>query len=186
MLDIFDLVYDTLYYYYQEFHTGIGKTKLLKLVYLIELFFYRQNRKRLTSAEWVYYRYGPYLFNYDDLLSNMNISIDILNDDPGKNANIISLKDKKEEIKIETDLKFLIKRIVKEYGKQELKDILDFIYFDTEPMINVEYRGEKLNFKTVLPEEYYRIKEINPDKKTRKKYSSEFKKRLEEIRGKHD
>jgi hypothetical protein len=35
---------------------------------------------------------------------------------------------------------------------------LNYVYFETEPMMNVHERGEHLDFSTALPTEYYDVK----------------------------
>jgi hypothetical protein len=73
-MNISDLICETLNQYCKIFGEGVSKTKLLKLVYLVELLYKRRYGERLTNAKWVYYLYGPYLNNYNDILDdNVNI-----------------------------------------------------------------------------------------------------------------
>ena len=47
-----------------------------------------------------------------------------------------------------------------EFADKDLDEILDFVYFDTEPMLEAERRGEVLRFDAVLPEDAYRVKRL--------------------------
>jgi hypothetical protein len=51
-----------------------------------------------------------------------------------------------------------------DHAHTELNELLDYVYFETEPMINAEERGELLNFDVVFPREHFMVKEykINP------------------------
>jgi hypothetical protein len=48
-----------------------------------------------------------------------------------------------------------------EFSNDDLNDILDYVYFDTEPMINVSKRGEALDFSHVRPISETKIKKYN-------------------------
>jgi hypothetical protein len=52
-----------------------------------------------------------------------------------------------------------------EHAGDDLNQILDFVYFDTEPMMKAQTRGESLDFDSVMPEEFYSVKEYRIDKK---------------------
>jgi len=40
----------------------IGRTVLVKLIYLLDVEFYRTNRSLYTGLEWIFFKYGPYAF----------------------------------------------------------------------------------------------------------------------------
>ena len=43
----------------RDMDAGFGKTKLVKLLYLIDVENWRRSRKTLTGLEWNFYHYGP-------------------------------------------------------------------------------------------------------------------------------
>jgi hypothetical protein len=47
------------------------KTKLLKLLYLADVENWRDHGQRLTNLDWIFYLYGPWNREYDELLSEM-------------------------------------------------------------------------------------------------------------------
>ena len=50
-----------------------AKTKLLKLAYLAEIYYKRLTGGRLTDQQWVFWKYGPYLWDYEAMISNKAI-----------------------------------------------------------------------------------------------------------------
>lgn len=158
-----------------EFNTkriGFGKTKLIKIAYLVELEYYRRNNERLTDAEWTYYKFGPYPFNYQDYLENKLIEF---GDDNGSGFKPIHLKEFATLPSIPVNLKRMLSNIIENYGKKDLNDLLDYVYYDTEPMMNVNERGEKLDFTTVLSSEFYKVKSLKIDDSSKKEILKKFK-----------
>jgi hypothetical protein len=135
-------------------YSGLTKTKLIKMAYLTEYYYYKRFRTRLTDAEWVYYLYGPYLYDYSKHLENCPFSIQAIEGSENE-FNIIELDPDYSRIEEITDfdIKRLIKNIIREFGRRDLEEILDFIYFETEPMQNVQKRKDLLNFSTISSEE---------------------------------
>jgi hypothetical protein len=41
------------------------KTKLLKLLYLLDIEAFRKQRSTLTGFRWIFYKYGPWTYNRD-------------------------------------------------------------------------------------------------------------------------
>ena len=62
-----DLLISILKSYYQRYSKWPSKTRLLKLAYLIDLFYKRRFGTRLLSNTWIYYLYGPYITDYDSV-----------------------------------------------------------------------------------------------------------------------
>jgi len=139
------------YLQYEDILFYLSKTKLIKLTYLVEYYYYRNNQKRLTNEEWFFYLYGPYLFNYDEYLKRSPFSIEEVNEESDFKV-VVRDEDyfRKENI-TDFDVKQLIKKIVAEYGNKNLNEILDFIYFETEPMLYADRRGDKLDFSHIQP-----------------------------------
>jgi hypothetical protein len=47
------------------------KTKLLKLLYLLDIEEYRANHSTLTGFDWVFHKYGPWAQQYDAVLADL-------------------------------------------------------------------------------------------------------------------
>jgi uncharacterized phage-associated protein len=59
-----DLIYAIAKEFRQRNNYFLGRTKLIKLTYLAEVFYKRNTGKRLTDANWIFWKFGPYLMEY--------------------------------------------------------------------------------------------------------------------------
>jgi uncharacterized phage-associated protein len=147
--------------YREKIGVAPAKTKLLKLVYLAEVYFARLTNERLTSQEWVFWKFGPYFREYNEVLSDTAIFIPPAEVNDFYPVEVRDDYDTKEPPLNEFQA---IARALDHAG-DDLNQILDFVYFDTEPMMEVSSRGDKLNFECVKPEEFYTVKRYSVDKK---------------------
>ena len=103
--------------------------------------------------------------------------------DENKEACLIGLEsDYKDEIKSDFDTNRVIHKVISEFGNKDLRDILDFVYFETEPMLTVEKRGEKLDFLTILNEELYKVKPLTVNKDFKKRMKRKYGDKLKNVR----
>lgn len=135
-----------------EMEVSFGKTKLVKLLYLIDVEFYRSFSRQLTNLEWIFYHYGPYAFSLDHTFSEMDLDIpqeDVFTTS-GVKAKIFRLeKHVKSDLENSTGAdKIIIDRIIKSWGYSDLNSLLSYVYFHTEPMVTAE-RGESLDFSKI-------------------------------------
>jgi hypothetical protein len=163
--------------YIQE-HDGFAtKTKLLKLLYLLDIEEYRQRRKTLTGFHWIFYHYGPWTPEYDDALNELQ-RLDKITLKPSTRPDTdavmvnavepvslsVVLSNIKDELKA--------KRIIDAWATRPTGEILDYVYFHTRPMANAE-RGMSLDFETVVgepsPLEATRPRRLTMDEKVRKR-----------------
>lgn len=125
-------------------------TRLVKLLYLIELEYYRHNRERLTDLNWMFYHYGPYPPNLRAVLGEPEI--ETFSWKSGKTSQqIVRDEDTFMEAFAGSDVESLISHIVKEWGDADLNHLLDHVYFETEPMQRAK-RGQLLDFSVVEPQ----------------------------------
>jgi hypothetical protein len=132
----------------------VTKTKLLKLLYLFDVEFYRAHGTTFTRFQWKYFHLGPWTREFDTLL-----------DDLVSRGNLVEQTSERSEF----DTKFLhasepvslrkpfdnyrdeaiLLSILDTWGPSSTGEILDYVYFRTEPM---EYgiRNENLDFTRVL------------------------------------
>ena len=132
---------------------GFGKTKLVKLVYLVDVENYRARRRTLTGAEWVFHHYGPYAFEIDAALAELAFDMPRESVQTAGGYAAIALKPMSgvksrlgEHVK--TPELRLVNRIIGDWGETELNPLLDYVYFDTEPMKDAA-RGETLDFSKI-------------------------------------
>ncbi|MFA6385921.1 MAG: type II toxin-antitoxin system antitoxin SocA domain-containing protein [Candidatus Paceibacterota bacterium] len=171
----------------EYYRYNVPKTKLLKLTYLAELEYKRKYNERLSDAKWVYFLYGPYLYEYNEILTNSDFEEEEIEDsiELEKMATFIEPKrNNKKELTV--DINMIITNIVAQYGGNKLDDLLEYIYFETEPMMKAETRGEYLNFDVVMNSEYYKIRALHIEKDIENSLRNNFRKKLEQINAKRN
>lgn len=160
-MDIFDLIATMSIHYREKIGIPPANTKLLKLAYLAEVYYKRLTRERLTNQEWVFWKYGPYFWEYEELISNETIFI---KPDTTNDFFPVEVRDDYRPKEISMYEHNAVVRAL-EYTEDDLYQILDFVYFDTEPMMKAKKRGEILDFDSVMSEEFYAVKQYEIDKK---------------------
>lgn len=129
------------------------KTKLLKLIYLADLEFYRRNRRTLSGAHWIFYKFGPWFPEYEQLLQQLE-SESFIRVLPNPKADIDSyLIEPLREVSIDQVVVGLsevlrIKNQVAAWADVPTGELLDYVYFMTEPMRDAE-RNMPLDFSSV-------------------------------------
>jgi hypothetical protein len=127
----------------------VGKTKLVKLLYLMEVECYRSHRERLTDLTWVFLHYGPYPQGFEQLLGDPDIEQLPRSLADGRRFEQVTVSDA-PEFHDDRTLTRLADDIVERWGGLQLERLLDYVYFDTEPML-AAVRGQELDFSTVAP-----------------------------------
>jgi uncharacterized phage-associated protein len=170
-MEISDLIAVLAKYYKEKIGISPAKTKLLKLAYLAEVYYKRLTSKRLTNQEWIFWKYGPYFREYEELISNEVIFI---KPDQEDDFYPIDVRDDFEIRELSLDENIALVRAL-DHATDDLSQILDFVYFDTEPMMKAQTRGEILDFDSILPEEFYSIKKYKVSKKQGQKIIQKIK-----------
>jgi hypothetical protein len=144
---------------------SLGKTKLIKLLYLLEVEYYRLHQKRLTNLTWQFYHYGPYPLEIEPILGSPDLE-EIPQFLQGgkvyKRYSVVS--DRSIEASPDPKIRNLISTVVKEWAGLDLYDLLDYVYFETEPMMQAK-RGDALDFTTIPPWQETKPRDIKLDKK---------------------
>lgn len=121
----------------------LTRTKLVKLLYLIDIERVRSRRQPLTGLRWVFFHYGPYAYELIDELEQMEgaeIHAETWHDSvlyrgaPGAPNG---------ESWPETT-RMTVDRVVDRFAPLELNALLDYVYFHTGPMVEA-VRGEPLD-----------------------------------------
>jgi len=127
--------------------SAITKTKLAKLLYLADVARARDKRRLLTGLKWTFFHYGPYAFDLEEHLDRLA-------------GNLIEVSERGDTILYvgapgapspefwPDSTRLLLDRLVDEWATEPLNALLDYVYFETEPMLNAE-RGEELDFSLV-------------------------------------
>ena len=133
---------------------GFGKTKLVKLLYLMDVENYRIRRTTISGLEWRFYHYGPYAFEIDDILREMEVDIpqDAVRTGQGHKAIVFRLSREHrprlvEQLPSSRELR-IVNTVIRDWGEVELNPLLNHVYFYTEPMEQAE-RGDVLDFSAI-------------------------------------
>jgi hypothetical protein len=146
------------------------KTRLIKLLYLTELEYFRRTGKRLTALEWRFYHFGPYASALEPYVGAPG----------GVNDGLLArmIGESHGEIHPDKDLQHAIVDVVHEWGFAELNTLLDHVYFETEPM-QAASRGDFLDFSTTNREKSQPLS-LNLDKKKLKTLREKLRQRASE------
>jgi len=157
----------------QELEGYLNKTKLLKILYLIDIEYYKKHKNIYTGFNWIFYDYGPWAYEYNDIYDKIKASPDfkITEKEVPKTINFITcISDKKEvsEVFERPGDSMVIKGLIDQWALKDLNEILNYVYFYTEPMIGIK-RREKLDFANInrleqIPEFKLKKSKLSPQK----------------------
>ena len=126
------------------------KTKVLKLLYLLDIEEYRQHKKTLTGFEWVFYLFGPWAASYDAALSSAAAANRIRIVQPQGSDEGATFINSIEQLPLASVFPIFVqelraKRIIEAWATRPTVDLLDYVYFHTAPMQDAE-RNAVLDF----------------------------------------
>jgi len=148
---------------------SVGQTRATKLLYLIEWEYFAWTRKRLTSLDWIYFHYGPWSPTLSTILQE-EFKTPNEEEQPGQFRPVHWTPPEFEHIntRLPADLEGIVQRVFETFGAMRTKDIIRYVYFNTEPMRHAR-RGQSLDFTATRKP----LKPFNPvaalDKSVRKK-----------------
>ncbi len=150
---------------------SVTATKLVKLLYLVDVEHYRRRHRTLAGVEWVFYHYGPYAFEIETARKELQLDIPevdvvtqaghrarVFRPPPGLRASL--------EPDALYSAKGMVDQVLKDWGMSELEPLLDYVYFHTTPMLKAQ-RGQVLDFSSIkAPVTRARVKspELPPDR----------------------
>ena len=133
----------------------LSKTALVKLVYLVDVEYWRRYGKSVSGLEWRFHHYGPYAAELDREIDDNPL---FLVHGSRRTGYGFSPSPAWREIQAtfntnyEPVVKSIADGVVKQWGLENLDTILEYVYFETEPMQDAE-RGETLDFSKIQVEE---------------------------------
>ncbi len=136
------------------------KTRLVKLIYLSEVEYFRRTGQRLTSLKWKFYHYGPYAPALSPLLGDPDV--DFL---PTMISELLVESQIARATSPEQQVEKVVCDVVHDWGNADLNTLLDYVYFDTEPMLGAR-RGEWLDFSAIDRSQPSKPVSVVLDKKT--------------------
>ena len=133
----------------------LNKTKLVKYLYLIDIEYYRVHKETFTGFNWIFKDYGPWAFEYNDVFDAIKSSPDFrINEGARPDIDITFINVTKEG---ETELDQVIedfsiervaRQIIDRWADESLGPMLNYVYFNTDPMVDAE-RYKPLDFTKI-------------------------------------
>jgi hypothetical protein len=168
--------------------TALNKTKLLKLMYLADIEHFRAHRKTLTGFTWIFFLYGPWAAEYDTLIADLErhdfIEIESWESGGISGDRLKTSEDRNLEAVLESATEYYrVKHHVDTWSDRNLSELLDYVYFDTDPMRDA-VSLQPLDFEKVsaeAPALYRRSKSGASDASVRN-----LRRRFAEIRGRNE
>ena len=132
---------------------ALGKTKLVKLLYLVDVDYYARFRRIVTGFVWQYYFYGPYDSQIEDVLRRIDFDVpqEKIEIDGGLRAIVFRPRDISyllDRVRLSDRAAGAADRVLDKWALEDLYPLLDYVYFHTEPM-QAARPGQRLDFGTV-------------------------------------
>jgi Protein of unknown function (DUF4065) len=127
----------------REREVTLNQTKLVKLLYLIDVERVASGRKALTGLRWVFYHYGPYALELPDTLKLMEGS-EVIVDDWHDSKLYRAAPGASSGDEWPSGTRSLVDGVIRHYASLDLNELLDIVYFHTSPMKGA-VRGEPLD-----------------------------------------
>lgn len=138
-----------------------AKTRLVKLLYLVDLMNVRDRREQATSFEWVFYHFGPYSFAIDSVIDRQEgqtIAVQSVDTYSGDRMSVYRSTEYPPDTLLSDQVRRYCDEVCDRWATEELNQLLSYVYFETPPMIDA-VRGERLDLSRVREVEwppYYR------------------------------
>lgn len=132
------------------------RTQLVKLLYLVDVEHQRRAGRTSTNLEWVFYHYGPYAFEIEPILQGLpDMEEEVFTS--AKGCKGYTYRSEQDFADAESELhkhfsplvKRVADRVLNEWALADLWELLDYVYFETEPMQDAT-RGRPLDFSKVV------------------------------------
>jgi hypothetical protein len=134
------LLHDIILYIVSRFPRGVGRTRLMKLLFLVDAFSARELGRGVTGVEWRRWRYGPFSREVLDALDEL-VDAGLLAVDVGPEARYVALR---EPPALPEEVRRVVDRVVEEYGFLPLRELLSRVY--EEYGISGLGMGERIRF----------------------------------------
>jgi hypothetical protein len=145
----------------------LTKTKLIKYLYLIDIEYYKKFGTTFTGYNWIFYEFGPWAYEYNDTFQQMEKDPNFRLDKG--DAVLISCREREslESVLYNDDLLMRAMRIIDRWAVESLGELLNYVYFHTDPMENAE-RNKPLDFEKVKSAEPIPKFSLTPGSKSQK------------------
>lgn len=157
----------------------LTKTKLIKYLYLIDIEYYKKFGTTFSGYNWIFYEFGPWAYEYNGTFQQMQEHHNFRFSGQGE-AVFISCYEREslESVFDSIDLESKARRIIDRWAAEPLGELLNYVYFDTDPMEGAE-RHKRLDFEKIKSAEPIPKFHLIPGTKS-KKGKAEILKRIQD------
>ncbi len=131
-------------------------TRVVKIVYLVDLIYSREQRRHALAFSWRYYHYGPYATEVQEALDGLSGRRLVRTWRPDQTAGAPKVYrpsgGRPDELP-PTRLVGLADELCSSWGETHLNRLLDYVYFETPPMRSA-VRGQALDLLADLEERW--------------------------------
>jgi hypothetical protein len=123
------------------------KTRLIKLLYLVDLAHSAKTGRPATGLRWYYHRHGPYATGVEDSLDHMvgrTLSMESTSTAAGGEAMVLRARTPPPPDLLPARLAAITDEVLARWARVELSELLAHVYFETGPMRGAE-RGDDLD-----------------------------------------
>lgn len=134
---------------------AVGMTALIKLVYILDVEHYRRYSTLATGLNWWFHHYGPWVKELEAAILN-NPYITVSGGTVSRRGYHFDRDASWQEIQGKflseygRPVEIIANSVVSDWGLEPLDVILDYVYFETEPMQDAR-RGDVLDFSAIPP-----------------------------------
>lgn len=139
-----------------EHDSYVTKTKLLKLLYLFDVEYYRRYQRTFTGFGWKFFHLGPWAAEYDTALGGL-LAQEVLTEQRS-NSSEYETTFYKPSVAMDIHGVFsnakdesILLEVLKRWGTRTTGEILNYVYFQTEPM-EAGIRNQPLDFSLIAME----------------------------------
>lgn len=146
----YKLLYIIVKNFKKNFRRSPNRTELIKLLYLIDLEYFKNYGEKYSELNYIYYNYGPWTKQYHQILDYMiNQEITENRKSPDEDTWLYSITTNKprHDIKLENDISIILENNLFIYKNADLSQILEVVY-TTEPMVSTK-RGNEIDFSRI-------------------------------------
>jgi hypothetical protein len=134
----------------------VTKTKLLKLLYLFDVDYYRAHRQTFTGFGWKFFHLGPWAAEFDPALEGLVMRGTLLQQRSNNEFETAFYRpgeriDPREPFSNVKD-EYILRGMLRRWATRSTGEILDYVYFQTAPM-EAGIRNAPLDFSMIQPEQ---------------------------------
>jgi len=125
MADLRDIVLYTISRYVAIAGRGIGRVRLMKLLFLADYIYKKRFNKKLTNVKWIMWLFGPFSKDILNVLDELEVKGKVIIEDVDGIGIFYSTY---ESVRLDDEVKNIIDEVIREYGVKSLEQLLQDVY----------------------------------------------------------